>query len=500
MSDAAARLAAAIAERYRIEHQLGRGGMATVYLAEDLKHQRRVAIKVLHPELAAAIGAERFLAEIRTTANLQHPHILPLHDSGAAGGFVFYVMPFVEGTSLRQRLQREHQLPVHEAVAIATQVAGALDYAHRRGVVHRDVKPENILLQDDQALVTDFGIALATDTRADARLTETGLSVGTPQYMSPEQALADRDIDARSDLYSLGVTLYETLTGTPPFTGATAGAIIARILTEEPVPPSQRRRDVPTYLDAAIMTAIEKDPQRRFDSAAAMNAALIGAGSAGATGATRATGATSPTRASHGRRLQWALAGVGLAAALAVAGYIAVHARPTAAHAEAIRAITALPFQNFSRDSADAYLADGIPEDILGNLAGVPGLAVRPMPQDRRFRERPDPRSVAGELHVDLILTGSVMRQGDSIRVTVRPYDVRHDVMLPTSTISEASRSVFALEDSLSRSIARRLRHPRRHGPGPVRLASGRRGRIRRGVASRADVRPRSHGPVVRLR
>ena len=239
------RLQVALADRYRIEGEIGAGGMATVYLAQDLRHDRRVALKLLRPELSAVIGAERFLAEIKLTANLQHPHILPLFDSGEADGFLFYVMPFVEGESLRGRLTREKQLPVAEAVRIAAEVASALDYAHRHGVVHRDIKPENILLHDGRALVADFGIALAASKAGGARMTETGMSLGTPHYMSPEQAMGEREITARSDVYALGVVLYEMLTGDPPFTGSTAQAIVARVLTESPRPILPQRHTHP---------------------------------------------------------------------------------------------------------------------------------------------------------------------------------------------------------------------------------------------------------------
>ena len=239
-------LRTALADRYRIERELGQGGMATVYLAHDLKHDRKVALKVLRPELAAVIGAERFLAEIKTTANLQHPHILPLHDSGDAEGFVFYVMPYVEGESLRDRLTREKQLSISDAVQIATEVAGALDYAHRHGVVHRDIKPENVLLHEGQALVADFGIALAV-SRSDGgtRMTETGMSLGTPHYMSPEQAMGEKDITPKSDVYALGAMLYEMLLGEPPFTGPTAQSIVAKVMTEKPAPMTPRRETVP---------------------------------------------------------------------------------------------------------------------------------------------------------------------------------------------------------------------------------------------------------------
>jgi serine/threonine protein kinase len=220
-------LRAALAGRYDLERELGAGGMATVYLAHDLRHDRRVAIKVLRPELAAVIGAERFLREIKTIANLQHPHILGLIDSGEVNGTAYYVMPFVEGESLRDRLTREKQLPIAEAVRLATEVAGALDYAHRHGVIHRDIKPENVMLHDGSALVADFGIALAVSSAGGSRMTETGMSLGTPHYMSPEQAMGEREITARSDVYALGVMTYEMLVGEPPFTGPTAQAIVA---------------------------------------------------------------------------------------------------------------------------------------------------------------------------------------------------------------------------------------------------------------------------------
>src|SRR5512133_2817580 len=257
-TDQVGRLAAALADRYRLERELGAGGMATVYLAQDLRHDRRVAVKVLRPELAAVIGADRFLAEIRTTANLQHPHILPLFDSGAADSFLFYVMPFVEGESLRDRLRREKQLPIADAVRIATEIAGALDYAHRHNVIHRDIKPENILLHDGRALVADFGIALAASKAGGGRMTETGMSLGTPHYMSPEQAMGEREITARSDVYALGVVLYERLTGDPPFSGSTAQAIVARALPQTPRPILPQRHTIPPEVEGAILIALEK--------------------------------------------------------------------------------------------------------------------------------------------------------------------------------------------------------------------------------------------------
>ena len=268
-------LQTALGDRYLLERELGRGGMATVYLARDTRHERPVAVKVLHPELAAVVGAARFLAEIRTTAALQHPHILPLFESGEAGGQLYYVMPYVEGETLRSRLTRERQLPVVDAVRIATEVASALEYAHRHGVIHRDIKPENILLGDDgQALAADFGIALALSHAGGERITQSGLSLGTPQYMAPEQAAAERAMDARVDVYALGAVTYEMLAGEPPFTGASAQAVIAKLMTEEPRALTAHRRSVPPRVEAAVMTAIEKLPADRFPTAGAFAAAL----------------------------------------------------------------------------------------------------------------------------------------------------------------------------------------------------------------------------------
>jgi len=308
------RLAAALADKYRIERELGAGGMATVYLAQDLKHDRKVALKVLRPELAAVIGAERFLSEIKTTANLQHPHILPLFDSGEADSFLFYVMPYVEGETVRDRISREKQLPVADAVRIASEVAAALDYAHRHGVIHRDIKPENILLHDGSALVADFGIALAASKAGGTRMTETGMSLGTPHYMSPEQAMGDREISARSDVYALGCVTYEMLVGEPPFTGPTAQAIIARVMTEDPRTLAGQRKTIPPGVEAAVFTALEKLPADRFATAAEFAAALANP--------TTTTARTSMQPAVvHQRRRSWLAAGA-LAVLALIAGYL----------------------------------------------------------------------------------------------------------------------------------------------------------------------------------
>ncbi|HKR57205.1 MAG TPA: protein kinase, partial [Gemmatimonadales bacterium] len=309
------RLTRALSDRYRFERELGQGGMAAVYLAEDLKHHRRVAVKVLHPDLSAILGPDRFHKEIELTAALQHPHILPLFDSGAADGLLYYVMPYVEGETLRTRLTRDVQLSVPEAVRIASEVADALDYAHRHSVVHRDIKPENILLRDNHALVMDFGIALAVAQAGD-RLTQTGTSLGTPQYMAPEQASGDRHIDGRADVYALGVVTYEMLVGEPPFTGPTAQAIMAKVMTEEPRLITVTRRSVPEHIESAVLTALQKVPADRFATPADFQRALGGGDPSVTLPATRAR--TAPP-ASQRRGVLW-VAGL---VALAILAYLA---------------------------------------------------------------------------------------------------------------------------------------------------------------------------------
>ena len=307
-------LAAALADRYTLDRELGQGGMATVYLATDVRHQRRVAIKVLHQDIAAAMGAERFLKEIQLTAALQHPHILPLFDSGEAAGRVFYVMPFVEGETLRARLDRERQLPVADALRLTSEVASALSYAHARGIVHRDIKPENVLLQEGRVLVADFGIALAASQSGDgARLTQTGISLGTPQYMSPEQAMGERALDARTDLFALGAMAYEMLAGEPPFSGPSVQAIVSKVLTSQPVPVDELRRNVPEPAAAAIMSALEKLPADRPASAEQFLQMLSG-GVAAPVGRTSGARKAAAPRSLVQRLLPWGAGGaVGLA-------------------------------------------------------------------------------------------------------------------------------------------------------------------------------------------
>jgi serine/threonine-protein kinase len=368
----ATRLAAALAGRYRVERELGAGGMATVYLAHDLRHGRDVAIKVLHPDLGAAVGAERFLGEIRTTARLQHPHILPLLDSGAADGLLFYVMPFVRGETLRARLERDRQLPIADAVRIARDVAGALDHAHRQGVIHRDIKPENILLQDGAAVVADFGIALAVQSAGGQRLTQTGLSLGTPQYMSPEQAMGERTVDARSDIYALGAVTYEMLTGEAPFTGNGVQAIVAKVLTERPVPVRTLRDTVPEDVSDALLMALAKLPADRFPTAAAFAAALRdGASSHPRTGPRTAGGPARSTRSVRSVVVGAALLALGAAGGACGMGSV----RAPGGRGYTIAHLTPPPGEHWYRSGAGIALSpDGRTLAVISSTVGdAPG-------------------------------------------------------------------------------------------------------------------------------
>ena len=279
MTDAMASLASALADRYTVERELGAGGMAVVYLARDLKHERKVAVKVLRPELAAAIGADRFLREIRIAANLNHPHILPLHDSGEADGYLYYVMPYAKGESLRDRMDREKQLPLADAVNIASEVADALGSAHRNNVIHRDIKPENILLEEGHAVVADFGVARAIEEAEETKLTETGIAIGTPAYLSPEQATGERELDGRSDIYALGCVLYEMLAGQPPFSGPTVESVVRQHLAADPQSVTAVRPTVPVEVEAAVSKALAKAPADRHQCAEDLAAALSAAAS-----------------------------------------------------------------------------------------------------------------------------------------------------------------------------------------------------------------------------
>ena len=410
MSDGLERLGEALADRYRLDREVGQGGMATVYLAQDLRHDRRVALKLLRPDVSAVLGVDRFLSEIRTTARLNHPRILPLLDSGRAGDAIYYVMPLVEGDTLRTRLERQGRLGLEETVGITRALASALDYAHANGVVHRDIKPENILFQAGEPVLADFGIALALSSAAsDNRLTGTGMSLGTPRYMSPEQASGDRLIDARSDVYALGCLVYEMLSGRCPHDGQTVAAIIVRVLTEEAAPLSTVVPGIHPALELAVGRALAKAPQDRYE--------------------------TTGTFA------------VALAAAL-----------PAASVAKVEKSIVVLPFDNMSPEPNDAYLAEGLTEELISDLSRIRAFRVisRNSSVAAKARTR-DVREVARLLDVRYVLEGSVRRAGDSLRITAQLIDGATDAHLWTDKYSGTMQDVFAMQESVSRAIVQAL-------------------------------------------
>ena len=429
MADLHEQLARGLAERYRLERELGRGGMATVYLAQDLRHKRPVALKVLHPELAATLGPERFQREIELAARLQHPHILTVLDSGESAGRLWFTMPFVEGESLRDRLRRERQLPVDAALRIATEAARALEYAHRHGVIHRDIKPENLLLTaDGSTLVADFGIARALGAAEDG-LTQTGFAIGTPAYMSPEQAAGDRGLDARTDQYSLAAVLYEMLAGEPPWTGATAQAMIARRLSESPPSARAVRPTVPAQVDEAIRKALAPVAADRFDSVGELVQALQTVSTRASPLATPAApttvARTAVPAAARGRRIPVAALALVLGLLIGVGALFAWRrGHPEAPAAGDERRIAVLPFQNLG-DTADAYFADGITDAVRGKLTSIPGMRVTASNRSAQYRgTAKSPREIGRELDVDYLLVGKVRWQkvaGGTSRVQVSP-------------------------------------------------------------------------------
>jgi len=437
--------------------------MATVYLAEDVKHHRRVALKVLRPELAAALGPERFLREIEIAAALHHPHILALYDSGRTAvsssaasptaasptaDFLYYVMPFVEGESLRDRLEREKQLPLEEALQIAEQVADALSYAHSRGVVHRDIKPENILLESGHAIVADFGIARAISAAGGDRLTQTGMSVGTPAYMSPEQAAGSDEVDGRSDLYSLGCVLYEMLAGAPPFTGPTVESVVHQHLTAEPRPIVQLRPAVPAEVVDMLQRALAKTPADRFSPAAVFAQALRG------TARASASRTTAPARPA-GRLVAFA----GAVGAVAVAAVL-VATRPwqPATTGERDRSIAVLPFENLSGDEENAFFAAGVHEDILTYLAKVRDVRVISRSSVMQYADRRvSVREVARDLGVAHVMEGSIRRAGSRVRVTAQLIDARTDEHLWAENFDGELSDVFAIQTTIAQAIVKAL-------------------------------------------
>jgi serine/threonine-protein kinase len=476
----------ALSERYTFERQLGRGGMATVYLATDAKVDRQVAIKVLHPELAAAVGGERFHREIQIATHLTHPNILPVYDSGEANGTFYYVMPFVEGESLRDRLDRERQLGIDEAIRITCQIASALDYAHKANIVHRDIKPENILIEAGQAVLADFGIARAVTGAADVEaLTRTGMSLGTPSYMSPEQGLGERNLDGRSDQYSLACVTYEMLAGQAPFTAPTMQALIARHVAEPAPLITTVRPSVPDEVQDVILQALEKVPADRFPTIGAFGEALADAAAMSMTGTTRRM--TASTRAmrlttrtnrvpvqpqmgwSRRKQLAAATAGVLVLAGSAAAGVWAARAPQPASLAgvlgHRVERVAVLYFEDDSRDKSLAYLADGLTEALIDRLDDVNELDVVSTNGVARFRQDPNVDTVAAALGAGTIVRGAIENVGDRVRVSFRLIDGNSGTEFPGArgSVEQPLTNGLTMRDELAEKVARQLRE--RIGP-----------------------------------
>jgi TolB-like protein/Flp pilus assembly protein TadD/tRNA A-37 threonylcarbamoyl transferase component Bud32 len=454
------RLQKALAGRYTLDREIGQGGMATVYLAEDVRHHRRVALKVLRPELAATLGVDRFLREIEVAANLQHPHILPLFDSGEAGGFLFYVMPYIEGESLRAKLARG-ELPVAESAKVLRDIVDALSYAHQHGVVHRDIKPDNVLLSGRHALVTDFGVAKAvSEATGRQALTTAGVALGTPMYMAPEQAVADPHVDARADLYAVGVIAYEMLTGKPPFAGPTAQAVLAAHVTEPARPITAVRQSVPAPLAQLVMQCLEKRPADRPVSAEALLPVLetLATPSGGITPT-----ATAPVRALSGQTVsrrvpRWAIATAG-AVVLAGVAYAAVRTLRSTASAAA-QSVAVLPFENVGGDSANRTLTDGIQDEILTALTRIGALQVTSRTSVQEYRgSSKGVKQIGTELGVRTLLEGQVQRAGNQVHVNVQLVDAGRDRQMWAESYDRelTAQNVFALQGDIAQNVARAL-------------------------------------------
>jgi len=413
------RLRDALSQSYTIDRELGRGGMATVYLAQDAKHERLVALKVLHPDLAASLGPDRFLREIKLAARLNHPHILPLHDSGESQGFLYYVMPYVEGESLRERLDRERQLPVDEAVHHGRAIASALDYAHRQGIVHRDIKPENVMLYEGEAMVMDFGIAKAVSSAGAETITQTGMMIGTPAYVSPEQAAGETNLDGRSDQYSLGCVLYEMLSGERAFSGPTAQAVMARRFTETVKPLRTLRSIIPESVERAVSKSMSFNLDDRYKTAAQFAQAL-------------ASGSlTTPTD---------------------------TQTLPQQVVASA-KSVAVLPFSNMSNDADNEYFADGMAEEIINALSKIQSLRVASRTVSFALKgKNEDLAEVGRKLRVSTVLDGSVRRMGNRLRITAQLVNVADGYQLWSERYDREMEDVFAIQDDISQAIVKSLR------------------------------------------
>ncbi len=412
------RIREVLAPTYTVDRELGRGGMATVYLAQDSKHDRVVALKVLHPELAASLGPDRFLREIRVAARLNHPHILPLFDSGEIEGLLYYVMPYVEGESLRERLDRQQQLPIDEAIHHARAVASALDYAHRQNVVHRDIKPENVMLYEGESMVMDFGIAKAVSAAGTQTLTltQTGMVVGTPAYVSPEQAAGETQLDGRSDQYSLACVLYEMLSGQRAFTGATAQAILSKRFTEVPTPIRQLRRGVPENVERALLKAMSIETLSRYNTAAMFAQAL------------------SPAKDNDSQTL------------------------PQQA-VSAAKSVAVLPFANMSADPDNEYFTDGMAEEIINALTKIQSLRVASRTSSFAFKgKNEDIGEIGRKLKVSTVLEGSVRKMGNKLRITAQLVNVADGYHLWSERYDRELEDVFAIQDDISQAIVKALR------------------------------------------